>query len=412
MLNELQAVGDVFLGGGAAGGELEGAAHLGWGVVGLLFLQTQGENLGGVVEEFAVHHRERLGWDGGDKADVAGVVGVRPVEGGEEGLAQGAFDENVNAAADGVFLGTAAPRGARARGSLGDVGGYLSVNARAGHLEIELAGEIENGVADFLGGKAAHVEPPKEIVVRVGSQRGLVAGGGHLISAAQHDELVHALEFPAAFHELSGEPVEQLRMRGLFADVAKVVRAAHDAAAKVMLPQAVGHHLGGHRIFLAGNPLGEHAAFAGGFAGGIVLGHGGLGRAKNLRERRANLLALQRWIAAPKHPRLLPATLSNGHGEFILHLKLMLLEVGQLLTQLVVLGELGFPKNRLAVQPREQRHGRDIVIHQQTGIDVLPAGGLLAMNGERVAAGLHHVERGLGDIHVKVAIGVALERLD
>ena len=108
----------------------------------------------------------------------------------------------------------------------------------------------------------------------------------------------------------------------------------------------------------------------------------------------------------------MPATLSNGHGEFILHLELLLLEVGQLLAQLVVLGELGFPKNRLAVQPREQRHGRDIVIHQQTGIDVLPGGGLLAMNGERVAAGLHHVDRSLGDIHVKVAIGVALERLD
>ena len=68
-------------------------------------------------------------------------------------------------------------------------------------------------------------------------------------------------------------------MRRLFANVAEVIRATHNAATEVMLPQAISHHLGGHRVLGAGDPFSKHAAFTGSLAGVVLLGHVGLRRA-------------------------------------------------------------------------------------------------------------------------------------
>ena len=52
-----------------------------------------------------------------------------------------------------------------------------------------------------------------------------------------------------------------------------------------MLPQAIGHHLGGHGILRTGYPLGEHAAFAGGLITiPVPLGNISLRITENLRE--------------------------------------------------------------------------------------------------------------------------------
>ena len=66
-----------------------------------------------------------------------------------------------------------------------------------------------------------------------------------------------------------------------------------------MLPQAVGHHLSGHGVFRTGNPLGEHAAFAGGLvAVPVAFGNIRFRGAENLRERRTDFFALQLGISA------------------------------------------------------------------------------------------------------------------
>ena len=57
----------------------------------------------------------------------------------------------------------------------------------------------------------------------------------------------------------SGEPVEQLRMRGRRAQLAKVVRRADDAAAEVMLPDAIDDHPRGEHVVGRGDPIGQHA---------------------------------------------------------------------------------------------------------------------------------------------------------
>src|SRR5436309_3439174 len=50
------------------------------------------------------------------------------------------------------------------------------------------------------------------------------------------------LERPPAGHEPRGEVIEQFRMRGPLAEQSKVARRADQAAAEVMLPDAVHEH--------------------------------------------------------------------------------------------------------------------------------------------------------------------------
>ena len=75
---------------------------------------------------------------------------------------------------------------------------------------------------------------------------------------------------PAVLHEISGQPVEQLRVGGRFAVEAKVARRVHDALPKVVLPDAVDEHSGGQRVLSAGQVAGVGDAAAGGRAGGLV----------------------------------------------------------------------------------------------------------------------------------------------
>ena len=74
-------------------------------------------------------------------------------------------------------------------------------------------------------------------------------------------------------------------MRRFITKEPEIVRAAHNTPAKVMLPQAIGHHLGSHGILRTRNPLGEHAAFTGGLiAVPVPLGNISLRITEDLRE--------------------------------------------------------------------------------------------------------------------------------
>ena len=80
--------------------------------------------------------------------------------------------------------------------------------------------------------------------------------------------------------EFGGQPIEQLRMRRAHAVVAEIAGGADDAAAEMMLPDAVDHDAGGHRIVLRRDPVGEHRAPAGRFVPGLGAGIDGSGRLK------------------------------------------------------------------------------------------------------------------------------------
>ena len=91
-------------------------------------------------------------------------------------------------------------------------------------------------------------------------------------------------QLPAALDELGGEPVEQLRMAGLFAEAAEVAGRAGEAAAEVVLPDAVDDDAAGQRIVRPGQPAGEDAAAAGGRGAGGDLRQFGVGRVEQRQE--------------------------------------------------------------------------------------------------------------------------------
>ena len=84
---------------------------------------------------------------------------------------------------------------------------------------------------------------------------GVVELRRHLVGLRRHDQPVHLLDAPAAVHELDRQPVEQLRMRRLLAHLAEVIERRHDAAAEMMMPDAIDDHARGQRIVRRRQPL-------------------------------------------------------------------------------------------------------------------------------------------------------------
>ena len=64
--------------------------------------------------------------------------------------------------------------------------------------------------------------------------------------------------------QLAGQPIEQLRMARRLAQAAEVAAAIHQAAAEVILPEAIDHHARRQRIVGRGQPVGQRRAAAGG----------------------------------------------------------------------------------------------------------------------------------------------------
>ena len=65
------------------------------------------------------------------------------------------------------------------------------------------------------------------------------------------------LDAPSSFHKLSGQPVQQFRMRGLFTLCAKVFAGPNQTAPEQFLPQAVHSNTSRERVFSSDEPFGE-----------------------------------------------------------------------------------------------------------------------------------------------------------
>ena len=76
---------------------------------------------------------------------------------------------------------------------------------------------------------------------------------------------MHVLHAPAAADELGGQPVEQFGMRRALAHDAEIAGRADDAAAEVIMPDAIDHDARGQRIVGVGEPLRQRGAAAGRF---------------------------------------------------------------------------------------------------------------------------------------------------
>ncbi len=89
-------------------------------------------------------------------------------------------------------------------------------------------------------------------------------GRSHLVGLRRHDQPVHLFDAPVLLHQLDGQPVQKLRMRRTLAHLADVIRCREDAAAEVVLPDAVRGHARRQRILVGDDPLRQCQAAPGG----------------------------------------------------------------------------------------------------------------------------------------------------
>ena len=131
------------------------------------------------------------------------------------------------------------------------------LEARAAHREVELAGDGEHRVIDRFGFELAAVHAPEKGVTRVDLLVGRMAEGGLTIGRARDDQSVELLERLAAVAEIDGQPVEQFGVCGQAAHASEVVWRIAQAAAEVVMPDAVDDDAPGERITVIGDPMRE-----------------------------------------------------------------------------------------------------------------------------------------------------------
>src|SRR5262249_20839180 len=144
---------------------------------------------------------------------------VGHVEAVEHGIARIAADEDVNTAAVsfaglGVHLPAAAWRG-HACGQFGE-------NAPPTPLRVEHSGDGPRGCAEYFPREPLPWIAPEQFVVRIDLRCRFPVGRGLLVSTRSHDQPMQGFQTPAAPDELTGQPVEQFRMRGPLALQTKI----------------------------------------------------------------------------------------------------------------------------------------------------------------------------------------------
>ena len=126
---------------------------------------------------------------------------------------------------------------------------------------IEVPAACQDAIADFLSRQSA---------ARVVGQKSIFWIGQHLlgsgarrapIGVSVHNPSMQLLDAVAAFDELGGELIEQLRMAGLIPPRSKVVGGSHKSLTKMPLPDSVDHDTSHQRV--ACDPIGQLDAATG-----------------------------------------------------------------------------------------------------------------------------------------------------
>jgi hypothetical protein len=119
----------------------------------------------------------------------------------------------------------------------------------AADRQVDVAAGGQHAVAHDLGVESLRPEAPQIAVLGIGlGARAIVEARGHLVGLGHHHQLVDRLDPPAALHELHCQPVEQLGVRRRVAHLPEVLERRDDAAAEVLLPDAIDDDAGGERV--------------------------------------------------------------------------------------------------------------------------------------------------------------------
>ena len=163
---------------------------------------------------------QRLRSDDGDRAAALAHQRLRRIEELHAGDKLAALDHEINTAPQHALIKGAGPE----------------------HALVKPAANLQDTVPNHLRLQPRGCAAPVQFVLRIRLQLGGIMCGALAVGGTHHDLFVQRLEPPAVFDQLQRQPVEQLRMRGQLALQTEIVGRIHNAAAEMMLPQAVGHH--------------------------------------------------------------------------------------------------------------------------------------------------------------------------
>jgi hypothetical protein len=204
-------------------------------------LEMGGKVLRPVEHVGAVHKGQGLGSDGGGGAAALADEGFGGVEGLHHGDELAALDHEVDAAA----------------------GDALVERARAEHRRVELATDGKNAVTEIFGVEAARGEAPEEAIFGIGGEGRGTRAAALLVGGAEHHLFVQGFEAPVVADEFLSEEVEEFGVGRAFALETEIAGGIDEAAAEVMVPEAVdddaGEEVAG-AVFGIGHPVGERAS--------------------------------------------------------------------------------------------------------------------------------------------------------
>ena len=125
----------------------------------------------------------------------------------------------------------------------------------AADFQVELAADLQQRIAQRLRLHSAKGRARQQMVVRVNLQRGGTGCAAHLKSSRVEYECVEFFNRPPILHKPNRQPIEQLRVRWLRAELAEIIRGGYQSAPEMPAPHAVHHHAGREGIVAIGNPL-------------------------------------------------------------------------------------------------------------------------------------------------------------
>ncbi len=197
-----------------------------------------------------------------------GVEGLAAVDQGEGLLGDDAFGAAVTFLDEGVVEETEeqilvvagmfeieAPPGSWRRLS--------GVERGASEGEVEVAGKVEQGIAEDLGFHAAGGEFPEQQVVRITCERfGISVAEGAVPAEGfgGDDETVEVFEIPVMVEQFEGEEIEDLVEGRAWTAASEVGGVIDERLAKAAGPNVIGGDAGGERVFWINDPTGESKA--------------------------------------------------------------------------------------------------------------------------------------------------------
>ena len=188
--------------------QLQDFFHLRGLVTRIGVLHPLGQCGGLVLRKFSVEHRQGLGWLCGFKADRAGKIGLGKIKNFQYRCDERSFNVDVNTPSCGLIWGRMSPALAGHRLTVQYLFGDFRINAGALLLQVQLVGNLEDGIPDFFGAEPPHILVTEEMVERIPCHGFFARPRGTTVGVAQDDLPNERFHLPIAFDKLGSQIIK------------------------------------------------------------------------------------------------------------------------------------------------------------------------------------------------------------